>query len=199
MKGCILPFPKKGDLGLAKNCRGIPLTFIPPKIYYAQLSNRIEHKIYEILRKNQNGFRRNRSMHSQILTIGPILEGARSKNIEATILFLDFTKTFDSIHREKMEYILLTYGLPKETVAAMMMLYRKTKVKVACPDGDTNYFDIIARVLQGDTLSPLLSIICLDYLLRISIDKIQEKRFQANKRKKKKLPRKNNYQSRQRR
>ena len=26
MKGCILPFPKKGDLGLAKNYRGIALT-----------------------------------------------------------------------------------------------------------------------------------------------------------------------------
>ena len=28
MKGCILPFPKKGDLRLAKNYRGITLTSI---------------------------------------------------------------------------------------------------------------------------------------------------------------------------
>ena len=28
MKGCILPFPKKGDIGLAKNYRGITLTSI---------------------------------------------------------------------------------------------------------------------------------------------------------------------------
>ena len=28
MKGCILPFPKKGDLGLAKNYRGITLASI---------------------------------------------------------------------------------------------------------------------------------------------------------------------------
>ena len=33
MKGCILPFPKKGDLGLAKNYRGITLTSIAVKIY----------------------------------------------------------------------------------------------------------------------------------------------------------------------
>ena len=32
MKGCILPFPKKGDLGLAKNYRGIPVTSIAAKI-----------------------------------------------------------------------------------------------------------------------------------------------------------------------
>ena len=32
MKGCILPFPKKGDLRLAKNYRGITLTSIAAKI-----------------------------------------------------------------------------------------------------------------------------------------------------------------------
>ena len=79
MKRCILPFPKKGDLGLAKNYRGITLTSIAAKIYNALLRNRIEPKIDNILRKNQNGFRRNRSMTSQILTIRRILEGVRAK------------------------------------------------------------------------------------------------------------------------
>ena len=51
-KGCILPFPKKGDLRLAKNYRGITLTSIAAKIYNALLRNRIEPKIDNILRKN---------------------------------------------------------------------------------------------------------------------------------------------------
>ena len=76
MKGCILPLPKKGDLGLAKNYRGITLTSIAAKIYNALLRNRIEPKIDNILRKNQNGFRRNRSTTSQILTIRRILVNA---------------------------------------------------------------------------------------------------------------------------
>ena len=88
--------------------------------------------------------------------------------------FVDFTKAFDSIHRGKMEQILLAYGLPKETVAAITILYRNTKVKVRSPDGDTDYFDIVARVLQGDTLAPYLFIICLDYVHRTLIDKIRE-------------------------
>ena len=66
MKGCILPFPKKGDLRLAKNYRGITLTSIAAKIYNALLRNRIEPEIDNILRKNQNGFKRNRSTTSQI-------------------------------------------------------------------------------------------------------------------------------------
>ena len=56
MKGCILPFPKKGDLGLAKNYRGITLSSIAAKIYNALLRNRIEPKIDNILRKNKKKF-----------------------------------------------------------------------------------------------------------------------------------------------
>ena len=136
MKGCILPFPKKGDLRLAKNYRGITLTSIAAKIYNALLRNRIEPKIDNILRKNQNVFWRNRSTTSQILTIRRILEGVQAKNHQVTLLFVDFTKAFDSIHRGKMKQILLAYGLPKETVAAITILYRNTKVKVRSPDGD---------------------------------------------------------------
>ena len=110
MKGCILPFPKKGDFGLAKNYWGITLTSIAAKIYNPLLRNRIELKIDNILRKNQNGFRRNRSMTSQILTIRRIFGGVRTKNLQATLLFVNFTEAFDSIHRGKMEQILLAYG-----------------------------------------------------------------------------------------
>ena len=73
------PLPKKDDLGLANNYRGIPLTSIAAKIYNALLRNHIEAKIDNILRKNQNGFRRNRSMTSQILTIVESLKAYRPK------------------------------------------------------------------------------------------------------------------------
>ena len=153
-----------------------------------EIRNRIESKIDNILRKNQNGFRRNRSTTSQILTICRILEGVRAKNLRATLLFVDFTKAFDSIHRGKMEKILLAYGLPKETVAAIMILYRNTKVKVRSPEGDTEYFDIVAGVPQWDTLAPYLFIICLGYVLRTSIDKIRENGFELTKKRSRRYP-----------
>ena len=181
MKGCILPFSKKGDLGLAKNYRGKILISIAAKIYNALLRNPIEPKIVNILWKNQNGFPRNRSTTSQILTIRRIFEGVRAKNLPATLIFVDFTKSFDSIHKGKMEQILLAYGLPKETVAGITILYRNTKMKVHSPDGDTEYYDIVAGVLQGDTLAPYLFIICLDYVLRTSIDKIRKNGFELTK------------------
>ena len=75
----------------------------------------------------------------------------------------------------------MEYGLPKETVAAITILYRNTKVKVRSLDGDTEYFDSVAGVLQGDTLAPYLFIICVDYMLTTSIDKIRENGFELTK------------------
>ena len=92
--------------------------------------------------------------HKFWLTV-EFLRGYMQKNLQATTLFVNFAKAFDSIHRGKMEQILLAYGLPKQTVTAIMMLYRNTKVKVHSSDGDTDYFNIVASVLQGDTLASL--------------------------------------------
>ena len=87
-----------------------------------------------------------------------------------------------------MEQILLAYSLPKETIAAIKILYRNTRVKVCSLDGDTEYFDIAAGVLQGDTLVPYVFIICLDYVLRKSIDKIRENGFELTKKRNRRYP-----------
>ena len=88
-----------------------------------------------------------------------------------------------------MEQILLAYGLlKKKTVAAITILYRNTKVKVRSPNGDTEYFNFVAGVLQGDTLAPYLFIICLDYVLRTSIDKIKENGFELTKKRSRRYP-----------
>ena len=87
-------------------------------------------------------------------------------NLEASRIFVDFSKAFDSIHRAKMAYIIKSYGILMKIINAIMILYRYTKSMVRSPDGDTEYFDINAGVLQGGTLAPLLFIITLDYILK---------------------------------
>ena len=112
----------------------------------------------------------NQSTTSQILTIHWIIEGVCAKNLEATPLLVDFFKAFDSKGRGKMEEILPAYGLHKETVTAIMMLYKNTKMKVCPLNGDTDFFDILSGVLQGDTLASYLFLIYLDYVLWTLID-----------------------------
>ena len=61
-------------------------------------------------------------------------------------------------------------------------------MKLRSPDGDTEYFDIVAGVLQGDTLAPYLFIIYLDYVLKTLIDKIRENGFELTKKRSRRYP-----------
>ena len=173
-EGHILPFLKKGGLGIIKNCRGISLSTIAANVYNVLLLNCIYSEIEKILWKNQSSFRRNFSTASQILTIRGIIEGVRAKNLKAT---LEFYKAFDSICWRKMEQILLTYSRAKETATAMIMIYKNTKAMIRSPDGDSHFFDTDAGVLLWNALAAYLFIHCLSYVLRTSIDLIKENDF----------------------
>ena len=63
--------------------------------------------------------------------------------------------------------ILGAYGVNSKIVKAIGIMYKNTEAMVRSPDGDTTFFEIMAGVIQGDTLAPYLFIICLDYALRI--------------------------------
>ena len=71
------------------------------------LLDRIRPTIQKILRNNQNCFRRNRSVTSQILTICRLIEGVSSRHS------ISYT-----------EQIQLANGLPKETITAILMLVK---------------------------------------------------------------------------
>ena len=174
-KSQIIPFPKKGDLSLATNYRGISLLSIAAKIYNKLILNRLVPKIDPLLRKNQNGFRSGRSTLSQILTLRRIIEECQLSNLDAVFIFIDFSKAFDSIDRSVMFEILSLYGIPQPMLDAIRLLYTNNTSTVLTPDGETAPIDIKAGILQGDTLAPFLFIMVVDYVLRMSLDLSSDK------------------------
>ena len=89
-------------------------------------------------------------------------------------MFVDFSKAFDSVHRGMMLKILKAYGIPPEIVQAIAKLYEGTRARVVSPDGETDYFSVLAGVLQGDTLVPYPFAIVVDYLMRKAINGMEE-------------------------
>lgn len=165
----IVPIPKKGDLTKASNYRGISLTSIAAKIFNKLILNRCRPHVEPVLRQNQNGFRAERSTTSHILALRRLIEGIKDRNLQCIITFIDFRKAFDSVHRGKMLKILLAYGIPNSIVQAINIMYSNTQAVVLSPDGETDAFEILAGVLQGDTLAPYLFVIVLDYVMRTAI------------------------------
>ena len=82
------------------------------------------------------------------------------------LLFIDFFKAFDFMHRGNLQQILIAYGIQtttkKNKLTAIMMLYNNTKAMVHSPDEDSDFFDIVAGILGGDTLARYMFIICGD-------------------------------------
>ena len=167
----VTPVSKKGDLSLATNYRGISLLPIAAKIYNKLILNRIVPFVDPLLRPNQNGFRAGRSTISQILTLQRIIEESANSNLDAALVFIDFSKAFDSVDRSKMFEILDLYGVPTQIIETIKILYTDTSATILTPDGETSSFPIKAGILQGDTLAPLF-IIVVDNVLRMSVDQI---------------------------
>ena len=162
----IVPIYKKGDTSVPGNYRGISLNSIAAKLYNKIILNRIQPFVDPILSWTQNGFWKSRSTLYNILTLRHIIESIKSKNLALAMVFIDFSKAFDSIHRERMFQILSAYGIPTSIINAIKLIYENSCAHVITPDGETKFFNILSGIFQGDTLAPFLFVIVLDYSLR---------------------------------
>ena len=85
--------------------------------------------------------------------------------------------------------ILKPYAFPPNLLNAIIKTYENTKARVITPDGETAFFDIVAGVLQGDTLAPYLFAIVLDYALRKAIaGREEDLGFQLHRRRSRRTP-----------
>ena len=73
-KELLVKLPKKGDLSLCNNWRGITLLSIPSKFLYSVILQRIKTEVGKSLRDEQEGFRQERSCVDQIATLRIIVE-----------------------------------------------------------------------------------------------------------------------------
>ena len=86
------------------------------KVVNKLILNQIQPHLNPLLRNSQNGYRPKRNTTAHILALRKIIEEAKRNNVPATIVFVDFSKAFDSVHRAKMMQIIKAYEIPNELV-----------------------------------------------------------------------------------
>ena len=104
--------PKKGDLSLCKNWRGITLLSITSKVFSRVILDRISEALDPLLRKEQADFRKGNSYRDHIFTLRQILEQCQEWKTPFYANFVDFDKAFDSIHIYSLWRIDRLYGIP---------------------------------------------------------------------------------------
>ena len=112
------------------------------------------------------------------MTLRFLLDAARAQKCYLTVVFVDYSKAFDSVDRRAIPVVLRHYCVPDPAVADVMQLYHGFTAAVSTRLGLTETFDTTSGVLQGDALSPPLFILLVDYILRQSL--VDEDGFTLN-------------------
>ena len=165
----LVTIPKKGNLSECKNWRGIMLLSVPSKILCRIILDRIQETV-DKLRKEQAGFRKDKSCTDHIATLRIIVEQCTEWQNSLYINFVDFEKAFDSIDRTVLWKLLRHYGLPTKFVTLIKNMYEGFTGHVIFNGQVSEDFQIGTGLRQGCLLSPLLFLIAIDLTMKRSTE-----------------------------
>ena len=156
--GLLSILPKKGDLSLPGNYRGIMMLEVGYKIIGHILLARlkiIKEDAKHLDHEAQCGFRNGRGCTDGTFTVKSLVTKRREHNQETWILFLDLVKAFDTVPRELLWRVLTKLGVPDKLVSILKAMHKNVEVLFEV-DGVKKKLNSIIGVKQGDLLGPEL-------------------------------------------
>lgn len=103
---------------------------------------------------------------SQILSLRKILEEIRDQSLQAVVAFIDFLKAFGVIHLKKLLQIHKGYRVTDIVVTVIKM--QCEICPFVCSHNNAEFFEMLAGILQVNTLALFLFIVALHYPMRIA-------------------------------
>lgn len=126
----ICPIHRKGDPFDCNNYRGIALLNVSYKILAYCILDRIKLCTEELLGDYQCGFRQNRSTTDQIFNWKQISQKAWELDKNVCVLFVDFKKAYDLIHRLSLINIMKEFSFLKKLVDLIEATLKYTEIKM---------------------------------------------------------------------
>ncbi|VVC34822.1 Reverse transcriptase domain, partial [Cinara cedri] len=136
------------------------------KILAYCILDRIKPLSEGVLGQYQGGFRPNRTTTDQIFCIRQIAQNSWEYNKELYILFIDFEKAYDSIHRSTLINILKEFNFPIKLVNLIKASLENTLIKIKIANAVSETVRVSTSLTQGNALSPVLFNLVLEKIVR---------------------------------
>ena len=158
--------PKAGkDTNKLTNWRPITLSNCDHKLITKTYAKRLSEAIAPKLNEGQTAYLKGRLINDNIRSMLATVEIANDENRKGLIVALDAKKAFDSVSHDYIESCLKEFGCSR-FIPIFRTLYTELATDILINGRVVKGYNICRGVKQGDALSCILFIICMEPLLR---------------------------------
>ena len=151
------------------NYRPISLTSVTCKVFKSLLHDAIMDYLLanRLLSKEQHGFMPGRSCVTQLLTAMEGWTTVLQDGIPIDVVYLDFTKAFDSVPHKRLLVKLQAHGITGKLLNWIKIFLSGRRQLVVINSFQSHESSVISGVPQGSVLGPLLFLIYVNDLPRV--------------------------------
>ena len=159
--------PKAGkDVKRLTNWRPITLSNCDHKLITKTYSKRLTEAASKLINESQTAYIKGRMINDNVRTlIAAIKEANDAESLEGLLISLDARKAFDSVEHNYIRHCLRKFGF-HSFVPVFDILYKDLSSDIIVNGGIHKGFKINRGVKQGDALSCILFIMCMEPLIR---------------------------------